>query len=189
MTKSAAANPPLTSQQILHPEKYYVKRKEPIWITPWGLFRQFRGKKIMDETLGEFLIQFLLSRNLSKNEAMQAAAGWAGDSFLAFQEGDQTVLGWITAWDDREEALEFYRSYRTALERRHGITLEPTSGSIDTLTAPLQSGHLLLQIRDNFVFFLDGVPVPRSVEIAEELWKELETGSEPQPLDLAAKPR
>jgi hypothetical protein len=181
-------NPPLTTQQILHPEKYYIKRKEAIRITPWGLFDRFRGKKIMDDTLGEFLIQFLLSRFLSKEEAQQTAAGWAGDSFVAFQEGTEMVLGWVTAWDNQGYALEFYRSFRRALERRYGITLEPTVRSVDTLTAPSQSGHsLLLQINGNLVFFLDGVPPPRSVEIAEYLWKHLETGSEPEPLELAGE--
>lgn len=185
------SHPPRSTEQILHPEKYYAKREGPVQIIPWGLMRQFSGKKILEESLGEFLIRVLLGRTLSKEEAAQAAAGWAGDSLLAFQQGEELVLGWVTAWDDREEALEFYRSYRTALEKRYGISLEPPPAGRDTLITPPQSAHpLLLQMRANFVFFLDGIQSPRSVEIAEALWKELETGTEPQqiPLELVRQP-
>lgn len=183
-------HPPLSTEQILHPEKYYMKRDDPVRITPWGLIRQLSGKKIIDDTLGEFLIRSLLSRTLSKEEATQAAAGWAGDSLLAFQQGEELVLGWVTAWDDREEAGEFYRSFRRALERRHGISLEPSQAGADTLTAsPSSRRSLLLQIRDSFVLLLDGIPPPRSGEVADDLWKELEIGIESEPLDLAKRDR
>lgn len=183
--------PPVSTEQILHPEKYYVKREEPVQITPWSLIRQFGAKKIIDETLGEFVIRILLGQTLSKDKAARAATGWAGDSLFAFREGREIILAWMTAWDDREDALEFYSSYRDAIEKRREISLEPTAGGSDTLVAPEQSGHrLLLQIRDHFVFFLDGIPVPRSVEIAKEVWKELETGTEPArtPFELAGRP-
>ncbi|MBI2989037.1 MAG: hypothetical protein HYY45_19920 [Deltaproteobacteria bacterium] len=179
-------HPPTSTRQILHPEKYYVKRDDPLRILPWSLIRQFRGKKIMEETLGEFLIYSFLSQTLSEGEAKQAAAGWAGDSLMAFGQGEELVLGWVTAWDDREEAREFYAGSRRALEWRHGASLEPSPGRSDTLTVALQSGSaLLLQLRDRFVFLLDGIPLPLSLVIAESLWNDLETGAEPEPLDLA----
>jgi len=183
-------HPPLSTEQILHPEKYYMKRDDPVRITPWGLIRQLSGKKIIDDTLGEFLIQSLLSRTLSKGEAIEAAAGWAGDSLLAFQQREELVLGWVTAWDDREEAREFFRGFQRALERRHGISLEPSPAGADTLTtSPSSRISLLLQIRDNFVFFLDGIPLPRSVEIADGLWNDLEIGIESEPFELAKRTR
>jgi hypothetical protein len=173
--------PPLSTTQILHPEKYYAQREDPVRIIPWGLLRQLRGRKIMDETLGELLIQILLSRTLSKQEAEQAAAGWAGDSFLAFQQGEEMVLAWTTAWENQEEAAEFFRSYRKALERGHGISLEAAGKETDTLKSPPRSSRpIFLQLRDNFVFFLDGISHPRSGELAEALWNELETDGEPQ---------
>lgn len=180
------SDPPLSSAQILHPEKYFVKRDNPVRITPWGLIRQFSGKKIVDDTIGEWLIQTLLGRTLSREEASRAAAGWAGDSLLSFQQGKNLVVGWITDWDNREEALEFFSSYRRALEKRYDISLVSAAPGTDTLLAPRPSGRsILLQIRDHFVFFLDGVPAPRSLEIAEATWNELETGAEPAPLELA----
>ena len=175
------SSPPLSTKEILHPEKYFTKRENPVWITPWNLIRRFSGQKKIEETLGEYLIRLLLARTLSREEAERAAAGWTGDTLLAFEQGEQLVLGWITAWENREEALEFYQSYRRALENRRGISLE--SAGANTLTS--RSGPpLLLQVRENIVFFLDGVPAPRSVAIAEGVWGDLEIGTESQPLEL-----
>ncbi|MCZ6621260.1 MAG: hypothetical protein O7C72_05100 [Deltaproteobacteria bacterium] len=186
------SDPPISTEQILHPEKYYEKREGITTIATWSLARQFEndGMKVFDETLGEFLIRVLLRRNLPEDEADQAAAGWAGDHLLAFQKGQKLVLGWITAWDSREDAVQFYRSYRQALESQYDLSLKPTPGGGDSLTTPLQSATpLLLQLKKNLVFFLDGIPWPRSREIAEEVWKEMETGPEPQtiPFDLVQR--
>jgi len=186
------SDPPLSTKQLLHPENYYAKRMDPVQITPWSLIRQFGSQKIVEETLGEFLIRALLSQTLSKEEAAQAAAGWAGDNLFAFQQGEELVLGWVTAWDNPKDAQEFYSSYRGALEKRYGISLRPVPASDDTLTAPQESGRpLLLQARGAFVLLLDGIPLPRSAEVAEALWKELETGTEPLriPLDLVRRRR
>jgi len=186
------SDPPISTEQILHPEKYYEKREGITTIATWSLARQFEndGVKVFDETLGEFLIRVLLRRNLPEDEADQAAAGWAGDRLLAFQKEQKLVLGWITAWDSREDAVQFYRSYRQALESQYDLSLKPVPGGADSLTAPPQSTTpLLLQLKKNLVFFLDGVSWPRSREIAEEVWKEMETGPEPQtiPFDLVQR--
>ena len=179
------SDPPRSTKQILHPEKYYVERHDPLRITPWSLLRSMGDKKIMEETLGELLIQILLSRRLSREEAAQAAAGWLGDSLLVFQEGEAMILAWVTAWENSEEAMQFFRSYRKALERRHGISLRPTRASGETLVTPATSNQaLLLQINGNLVFFLDGVAQPRSLAMAEELWGELETDVESQPFEV-----
>lgn len=186
---SVFLRPPLSTQQLLHPEKYYAKREDPVRIVPWTLLRRFGGRKVLDETLGEFLIQSLLGRALSEGEAAQAAAGWAGDTLLAFRQEGAMGLGWVTAWDNREAASEFHAGFLRALERRHGVPLRPPQAGSDLLTAALPRGGLLLQIRDRFVFFLDGVAAPLSVAIAEELWSDLQTGTEAEPLDLAKRNR
>lgn len=181
-------DPPLSSAQLLHPEKYFADKKLPVQIRPWGLIRQMEGRKIIDETLGEFHIRFLLEQSLSKKEAADAAAGWAGDSLLAFEQKGELVLGWITAWENDKEALEFFTHYRRALEKRHGVALETAPADGDSLTAPAQGDlSLLLQKRGRFVLFLDGFKPPRSLEVAEEVWKDLEIETEPLqiPFDLA----
>lgn len=186
------SDPPISTEQILHPEKYYEKKEGITTIAAWSLARQFEngGTKVFDDTLGELLIRVLLRRSLPEDEADQAAAGWAGDHLLAFQKEQKLVLGWITAWDSREDAVQFYRSYRQALESQYDLSLKPAPGGGDSLTTPPESATpLLLQLKKNLVFFLDGISWPRSKEIAEGVWKEMETGPEPQtiPFDLVQR--
>ncbi len=182
------SHPPLSTEQVLHPEKYYGKRDDPLEVNPWSLTRQFGGRIIIDETLGELVIRFLLDRTLPSGEAAQAAAGWGGDRFLAFEQEARLVLAWVTAWDNREEAQEFFRSYRKALERRYARSFEPVSGNAETLISSPPNGQtVFLEIRDNCVFFLNGMPPAGALETAAQLWRNLEirSGSTRLPLDLA----
>lgn len=184
------ANPPLSTAQILHPEKYYTKREDPLQIIPWRLIRQFGGKKILEETLGEFMVQQLLSQALSKEESARATSEWVGDSLLGFRQGEGLIVGWVTAWASRDGAQEFFAGYRKVLEKRYAaVFVRDPAGSDSLLITREQSLPLLLQIRDNFVFLLDGVPAPRSIEIARGLWDDLETRTEPAriPFDAASR--
>ncbi|MBI4527680.1 MAG: hypothetical protein HY695_28110 [Deltaproteobacteria bacterium] len=176
---SLFSRPPVSTEQILHPSKYYVKRDDPLAIIPWSLINRYRNQTISDETLGEFLIESLLRRTVSSDEAKRAAAGWAGDRLLAFENQAQFFLAWVTAWDNKEEALEFYGSYRTSLEKSLSVSMKPARGNADVLVATLEDKRsLLLQKKDEFVFFLDGLPSSQALQVAEGLWRQLETGKD-----------
>ncbi|MBI2360005.1 MAG: hypothetical protein HYV04_14110 [Deltaproteobacteria bacterium] len=167
--------PPVSTAQILHPEKYYVKREEPLRIIPWKLLRQSGAQKIDQETLGEFTLRLLLAQTAGREEAEKVAAGWLGDTLLALRNGDELILGWVIAWESQAGAREFLGAYRRVLERRYGPVFDATSAGNDTLVSREGAHPLLLQIKDNFVFVLDGMPAPRSIEVAAGLWDELET--------------
>ncbi len=182
------SQPPLSTEQLLHPEKYYGKRDDPLQVNPWSLTRRFGGRIIVDENLGEFVIRFLLGRALPSEEAARAAAGWGGDRLLAFEQEKRLVLAWVTAWDNREEAQEFFRSYRKFLERGSGRSFDPFSGNPEMLISLPNDGQaVFLQIKDNCVFFLDGMAPAGALETAEQLWSNLEirSGTSQLPLDLA----
>ncbi|MBI2090073.1 MAG: hypothetical protein HYT78_15270 [Deltaproteobacteria bacterium] len=183
------SRPPRSTAQILHPEKYYVTRAEPLHIIPWKLLRQSGAQKIVEETLGEFTLRLLLSQILSKAEAERVAAGWTGDTLLAFRDGEELILGWVIAWENPAEARGFFAAYRRVLEKRYGPVLEASSAGNDALVSREGAHPLLLQIKDNFVFVLDGMPAPRSTEVAAGLWAELETTREPPqvPFDLVRR--
>jgi hypothetical protein len=172
------AYPPASTAQILHPEKYYMEREEPLQIVPWRLLSQFGSQLTIEDTLGEYTIRLLLGRSSTPEEAERIAAGWSGDTLLGFREGEQPVLAWITAWGSSGQAREFFAAYRRALEQRHRLTMESAPDGRDMLVSREGAHPLLLQIRSNFVFFLDGLPAPRSIKVAAELWDELETNRE-----------
>ena len=181
------SDPPVSTAQILHPEKYYLKREDPLEIVPWTLIRQFGAQKIVDETLGELMVRHLLAQNLSKEDAEKIAAGWAGDTLMAFRERTDLIIGWVTAWASPSGAQDFAAAFRGGLQRRYGVALVTSPTDADKLIAPEGAHPLLLQTKDNMVLFLDGIPGPHAAEIAAGLWEELETRKAPLrvPFELA----
>jgi hypothetical protein len=173
------ADPPLSTSQILHPEKYYVKRENPLSISSAGLARQMQEGAAVDQTLGAYLIQFLLSSNLSSEALGQITAAWTGDQLSAYPDGESFLTAWISAWRSDEDARLFYRSYQTALERRHRLRFAEHPGLNDTLqAAPTGNGSMLLQLTGRFVLLLDGPSPARSRQLADAVWQGLDAESE-----------
>ena len=179
-------SPPLSTAQILHPEKYYVQNENPVRVFPWGLRRRMKRSARVEQTIGEYLIGRLLSMARSESDAAEIAAGWQGDLLSAYPEGDDLVTAWFSSWKSTKEAREFFRAYASVLERRHRIRWQE-SGNSDLQTDSSGGRPMVLQIRGPMVLLLDGVPPPRALELARDAWKELETekGSREIPFDTA----
>lgn len=172
-------DPPVSSAQILHPETYYLRRQAPLRIMPFGLKRQFKESAVSDDTLGEYRIQILLGLNQPRKEAGQIAAFWNGDHLSAYSDGDGLITTWISAWSGDQEARDFQRAFRAALERRHRVRFDETPGQTDGWKANLRTGRsMILQVHGTTVLFLDGVATARALEVSEEIWKDLEIAPE-----------
>jgi hypothetical protein len=185
------ADPPISSAQILHPEKYYIRRLAPLRITAFGLKRQFKESSVLDETLGEYRIQILLGSNQPREEAGQIAAGWIGDQLSAYPDGDGLITAWISAWSGDKEARDFQHAFRAVLERRHRVRFDETPGQPDNWKTNLRTGRsMVLQARGAVVLFLDGIASTRALEVSEESWKDLEIAPESVdlPFESAKKP-
>jgi hypothetical protein len=91
------SNPPTSTAQILHPEKYFPgSRQDPIPVAiPDTTFKGV--KPLADNVLGEMGARILFSQSSDEVTAEQAAAGWRGDRYLVFDHGDTLV--WKTIWD------------------------------------------------------------------------------------------
>jgi hypothetical protein len=54
----------------------------------------------------------MLGTHIPKDEAANAAAGWAGDRALIFNKGSKRGVLLYAEWDSPEEAQEFYDAAR-----------------------------------------------------------------------------
>jgi hypothetical protein len=120
---AAFRNPPRSTEQLLHPEKYWDKDSldEPIAIT-------FEVKELPDgwasaaeDTLGELFLALVAtpaevreSINLESPQAMlsmeftnEAARGWGGDRMLLLESETGSIVHLVTAWDTSRDAAEF----------------------------------------------------------------------------------
>ena len=108
-------DPPRSSEQILHPEKWHTQRDDPIVLHWPDLSAVLPGwTKASQGELGEATIQILLRQGSSSREAVAAAAaGWGGDWFTVYQQSGKRVLVWWTEWDSEADAAEFLAAARS----------------------------------------------------------------------------
>jgi hypothetical protein len=104
----AYREPPLSTEQILHPEKFRAKPDAPMAVDLGKLDAGPGWKEVTRNCLGEMQLAVMLRNHGGKT----AAAGWDGDTFAAF-EGPDGALGlvWRSTWDSEEDAREFAHSY------------------------------------------------------------------------------
>jgi hypothetical protein len=135
----AERDPPTSTEQVLHHQKYFVERDPPAQITLGGTDElERRGwTPIVEDTLGELDVRILLA-TVAPQAAAGVAAGWAGDRFRAFARGDDVTIVWLTVWDTPADASEFAGALPPALpaagiERRESrvlVTIGAAAGTI-----------------------------------------------------------
>ena len=120
-------DPPASSEQILHPEKYETC-EAPIAV-PETVFPPLPGfdRPKATDVLGELVVRTWLATALAPDVAARAAAGWGGDRVAVYAApppapelradgGVVTIarpeppLAWLTVWDDGGEADDFARA-------------------------------------------------------------------------------
>jgi hypothetical protein len=124
LVDQAFRTPPVSTEQILHPEKFYEKAKldEPM-VIELPSFRETLGKdwkQVSSNVLGEFQATILLADapGASTHKAQVAAAGWDGDQFAVFEnDAKQLGLVWLSTWDSRKDAEEFAAAYADRRDR------------------------------------------------------------------------
>lgn len=100
---------PKTTEQVLHPERY-LAGDEPVPVPAPGVPEGYRA--VAEGTVGELLTRLALSACVKTPEAIRAAEGWGGDTFLIVEKAGLAGLLWATTWDTAEDAREFERAVR-----------------------------------------------------------------------------
>jgi hypothetical protein len=113
-----AQDPPRSTEQILHPEKWYGHRDDPIVLAWPDLTAALPGfNKVAEGQMGEEGIAILLREGLrepklakgagASTAASVAAAGWGGDRVAVYEKEGNRALLWLTEWDTPADAAEF----------------------------------------------------------------------------------
>ena len=128
---TAYENPPLSSEQILHPERY--PKDPPVDLVSPNVSDALNSgwEKTVHDVLGEWATRMILNEYLPIDQASLAAEGWAGDLLLFFyqEEGDIDAFILITQWDTMRDAHEFYAAFLDYGLSRYGDPERPSSTS------------------------------------------------------------
>jgi hypothetical protein len=126
----AYRNPPLSTEQILHPEKYRGEPDLPMAIDLGVLKAGAEWKEVGRNVLGEMQLGVMLKKHGGK----AAAAGWDGDRYAVFEgPNDRLGLVWLSTWDSDDDAREFlasYAGYQTSKVRGLGKPPHPIPDSV-----------------------------------------------------------
>ncbi len=156
---AAYTAPPLSSEQIMHPDTYPDDLPRPIKLpdlTPvlgdgWNLLEQ--------DTLGEWYTYLTLAYSsdpkarLSQDQASLSATGWKGDQFAVYAgpTGSPSTVVVVSQWDTRIDSREFMDALRASGLVRWG---KPAVDSPDQLTWETSSQSVAIARNDTFTFWV-----------------------------------
>jgi hypothetical protein len=121
---AAFADPPRSTEQILHPQKY-LDGDEPrlVALPPLTDTLGIGWTLVESEVLGEFQTGLYLAQQVDQDTVAQASEGWGGDRYAVYTKDEAEVLVFASVWDteaDREEFVDAYRQYAEAKYRGVG---------------------------------------------------------------------
>jgi hypothetical protein len=153
-------HPPVSTQQIIHPESYLSHLAPHIPDSPRPPapheFRELTGG-----TLGELDYRILLSEYLGKDEGTAVAAHLSGSSYELFEQksGRFPLLTYASTWDSPESAAKFLAQYNRVL-RGKWKQLEITTETASELSGRGDSGYFRTWISGATVNHVEGLQSP-----------------------------
>jgi hypothetical protein len=152
---TAFSNPPRSTEQILHPEKYWDKeeRDEPVSVAldasalkEWNV--------LYEDTLGEATLALVTTPpkkrgGLDPTNPMallgihytnKAAEGWGGDRYLLLEKEGVLVMHIVTVWDTERDAGEFHASIGKQKEHIHNGLLGMSEGTTTVAAKTTRQG-------------------------------------------------
>ena len=164
---AAWRSPPVSSEQVLHPQKYLDgEAPDPITLPSLDEVLGNGWTQLVDDTFGELWLHSYLLQQLNDAQVETAITGWGGGRFVVYEHnsGDRLAMVlWLT-WDTPEDSVEFaalYPNYPTKLFDTVGA-LQPDGSEC------WQGGDAIcLYQRDEVTFIVRAPDLETAVSIAE----------------------
>jgi hypothetical protein len=130
LVNQAFENPPVSTEQILHPDKYLDGEVGEEITVADPLPALGDGWVVSDQNaFGEFLIKSLLaSDDETEDDAEDAAAGWNGDAYTVAANGDQSAVVWQSAWDSDDDAAGLAETFAAREASRFDADVDEDDG-------------------------------------------------------------
>ncbi|WZO99665.1 hypothetical protein EP7_001276 [Isosphaeraceae bacterium EP7] len=164
----AYKNPPLSTEQILHPEKYQAKPDVPTLIDLGTLDAGPDWKELGRNVVGEMQTSVLLNKHGGK----KAAAGWDGDRYAVFEKpGGKLGLVWALTWDTEEDAKEFAQGYARFQATKMNADAETPDQPADALRRSVRGTDYAIDRRGVDVTIVEGFDTKTTLGLIEAGFK------------------
>jgi len=169
-------NPPLSTEQVLHPEKYGPKPDLPMAIDLGKLDPGLGWKEVGRNVLGEMQLAVMLKKHGGK----AAAAGWDGDRYAVF-EGPKNKLGlvWLSTWDTEDDAREFAQGYLGYQSTKVGNLGKPAKPIPDSVWRNLDDRLYVVQRRARDVAVVEGFSPQATFGLVEAAFRARQSEVKP----------
>lgn len=155
----AYANPPVSTEQILHPQKYPHDSPVPVLLPDLSMQIGQGWVDIEQDVMGEWYTYLILAHGLQEDArvkdevAADAAEGWQGDAYTVLYnpEQDATVMVLRTFWESPQEAKEFRDSFLPYAGNRFG---KPQENQQDFTGWRADDGVHRLYLRDDYTTWI-----------------------------------
>ncbi|MDD5748601.1 MAG: hypothetical protein PHP64_06110 [Actinomycetota bacterium] len=125
-------NPPLSSEQIMHPEKYLSGQDNPIPVNLPDISSSLGKdwKLLKTEILGEFDVAVWFEEFCGLLDSQEASSGWGGNAIQYYENKNKkgAVVNFFT-WDSEQDAREFFRLYKNLIKNRFKSSLKHLGSS------------------------------------------------------------
>ena len=150
--------PPASTQQIIHPEKYFsgIKPTQPDLPQP-HLPKGY--KSLVGGSLGELEHAIMLEQYSGKERAAELAPHWRGCAFDLEEnkKAGRIVLLYAVEWDSEDAARQYLDAYRQQLAKKwKQMTI--ASQSADAATGTGDDGRFELRRKGAVVTSMEGLP-------------------------------
>jgi len=139
-------NPPVNSQEILHPEMYMSRTASKPPAMP-AIQSRSSYRVLTGGSIGEFDHSVLIEQYTGRTEAAALSPHWRGGAFELLREKKKkyTVLLYASQWEDAGSARQMFDAYRRVLKGKWK-TLLPKKESADMLIGEGDDGYFRLQL-------------------------------------------
>ena len=121
----AFSRPPSCTAQVLHPERFYPKREEPVPVES-AAEPSPKWRRLTNNVVGEYGVAVLLREFGYGQRVPGIAAGWRGDRYVTYDTGDGTgMFWWRSAWASSAAARKFADAYKDIVAKRNSLRKTP----------------------------------------------------------------
>lgn len=190
---------PSSSEQIIHPEKYFVERDYPMAITIpdiTDVLTTSRWTLLLDNVMGELNIGILKKQFFPTFSSKRMSEGWDGDEFILWEDQitRNSLLVWFSTWDSEKDSREFFNAYQKLIAKKYTgasdefpkaqlkskeinkVTwkLERPELASDTSKAKMKTNLISLEQRGLDVLLIEDIPEDLFGKISLTIWNNME---------------
>lgn len=159
---AAFLNPPVSTEQILHPEKYPSDQPVVVEMPDFSGMLDGTWEEIDRNVMGEWYSYLILARGwtdqfmMDDEDAKVAAAGWGGDTYVFYSPvgSSDYLFAWRSRWETSQDMNEFFNQSREYGLARWGIPISNTSTGVTWESET--DGTILMRRAGNDVLWMMG---------------------------------